>query len=175
MCLSLQVEDRKARLEELRALGIDPYGHRFEHVQTIAAVREKGEALKLEVGQTSEQTRVRVAGRAVKKDVCPPAAWDHPGGRAAPRGVHRGMQRSSRSGILRAAPGSRGAARVCPAGRAERALAGSRGSGAGSASVMPAVWHQPGLEVPHAQRASGLMRRLTVSSRTETIRRLALL
>ena len=65
MSHSQQVEDRKAKLEELRRLGVDPYGHRFTDVQPIANVRERGEALNLEAGQTSDETRVRVAGRVM--------------------------------------------------------------------------------------------------------------
>ena len=65
MSHSQQVEDRKAKLRELRELGIDPYGHRFQNVTPIADVRAKGEALKLEPGQTSEETKVRVAGRVM--------------------------------------------------------------------------------------------------------------
>jgi lysyl-tRNA synthetase class 2 len=65
MSQSQQVQDRIARLEELRKLGVDPYGGRFENVERITAVRARGESLGLEAGQTSEETAVRVAGRVV--------------------------------------------------------------------------------------------------------------
>ncbi len=60
-----QVEDRKARLDQLRALGIDPYGQRFENVEDFASVRAKAEPLNLEAGQHADGMTVRVAGRVM--------------------------------------------------------------------------------------------------------------
>src|SRR5262249_46795975 len=65
MSHSQQVEDRKAKLEELRRLGVDPYGRRFPDVHAIEKVRALGESLNLQAGQTSEETKVRVAGRGM--------------------------------------------------------------------------------------------------------------
>ncbi len=59
-----QVQDRLARLEQLRQLGVDPYGHRYENVELLAEIRRRGEGLGLEPGQTSEQ-KARVAGRVM--------------------------------------------------------------------------------------------------------------
>ena len=60
-----QVEDRRTRLEELRRLGVDPYGQRFQNVRPIAEVRALGDSLKIEPGQHSEGANVRVAGRVM--------------------------------------------------------------------------------------------------------------
>src|SRR6266571_2688558 len=65
-----------------------------------------------------------MAGRAVKKCVCPPASWDHPGlVWPGPRGCRTGAAAIFSVGHRRGCPVFSGAARVCPAGRAERALA----------------------------------------------------
>jgi lysyl-tRNA synthetase class 2 len=60
-----QIQDRRAKLERLQELGVDPYGRRFENVRPIADVRAEGESLSLESGQTAEDTSVRVAGRVM--------------------------------------------------------------------------------------------------------------
>jgi lysyl-tRNA synthetase, class II len=60
-----QVEDRHAKLNELRKLGVDPYGHRFENVVPLADVRQQAETLNLEPGQHAEESQVRVAGRVM--------------------------------------------------------------------------------------------------------------
>ena len=65
MSHSQQVDDRKAKLAEVRRLGLDPYGQRFPDVWPVAKVRETGESLNLEPGQSSDQTQVRVAGRVM--------------------------------------------------------------------------------------------------------------
>src|SRR5688572_29473420 len=65
MIQSQQVADRQAKLDELRELGVDPYGHRFENVEPVAQVRERGEELGLEPGQHNENAKARVAGRII--------------------------------------------------------------------------------------------------------------
>ncbi len=65
MSHSQQVEDRIAKLDELRKLGVDPYGRRFENVRPLAEVRRLGESLNLEPGQHAETAAVRVAGRVM--------------------------------------------------------------------------------------------------------------
>jgi len=57
-----QRQDRIKRRDDLIALGVDPYGQRFDNVDAAAAIREKAAPLKLEPGEKSEQT-ARVAGR----------------------------------------------------------------------------------------------------------------
>jgi lysyl-tRNA synthetase class 2 len=42
---------------------MEPYGGRFENVQSLASVREQGEALNLEPGEHADDATVRVAGR----------------------------------------------------------------------------------------------------------------
>jgi len=58
-----QVQDRKIKLQQMRELGIDPYGQRFPGVQPLADVRALGEQAGLEAGQHDERLKVRVAGR----------------------------------------------------------------------------------------------------------------
>jgi len=65
MSESQQVQDRRAKLAGLRELGVDPYGSRFEGVQSLGDVRRTGEALELEPGQHAPDTVVRVAGRVM--------------------------------------------------------------------------------------------------------------
>ena len=57
-----QRQDRIKRRDELVALGVDPYGQRFDNVDAAAAIREKAAPLNLEPGQKSDLT-VRAAGR----------------------------------------------------------------------------------------------------------------
>jgi lysyl-tRNA synthetase class 2 len=65
--MSDQIADRKAKLEKMRALGVDPYGGRFTGVTPNAAIRAAAEMLKLEAGQVSEDQRAnfKAAGRVV--------------------------------------------------------------------------------------------------------------
>lgn len=65
-----QVQDRKIKLDKLRAMNVDPYGHRFPNVQPLAAVRATSESLNLEPGQHAENTTVRVAGRVMLHRPC---------------------------------------------------------------------------------------------------------
>ena len=60
-----QVQDRKTRLEQIRALGVDPYGQRFPGVQPLAQVRAQGEQARLEAGQHDASRTARVAGRVM--------------------------------------------------------------------------------------------------------------
>ncbi|MFO0838957.1 MAG: lysine--tRNA ligase [Phycisphaerae bacterium] len=63
--MSDQITDRRAKLEKIRALGLDPYGERFEGVIKNADVRRRIDELGIQPGQTSETETVRVAGRMV--------------------------------------------------------------------------------------------------------------
>jgi len=65
-----QVQDRKTKREQLRELGIDPYGARFENMQPVHEVRRIGEELQLEAGQHSEENKVRTAGRIMLHRPC---------------------------------------------------------------------------------------------------------
>ena len=65
MSRSQQVEDRLATLAAIRALGLDPYGRRFEGVCPLNEVRRQAEALNLQPGQHAETHKVRVAGRVM--------------------------------------------------------------------------------------------------------------
>ncbi len=56
-------EERTKKLERIRELGIDPYGHRYPDINAICAVRQRGEALHLDAGQIADAERCRVAGR----------------------------------------------------------------------------------------------------------------
>jgi lysyl-tRNA synthetase class 2 len=57
-----QRQDRIKRRDELIALGVDPYGQRFDGVDAAARIREQAGPLGIEPGQRSDLT-VRVAGR----------------------------------------------------------------------------------------------------------------
>jgi lysyl-tRNA synthetase class 2 len=63
--MSDQVHDRKAKLDGVRALGIDPYGTRFTGVVSNADLRARIEQLGLQPGQTSDSATTRAAGRMV--------------------------------------------------------------------------------------------------------------
>jgi len=65
-----QVQDRKTKLAGLRELGVDPYGQRFENIQSLTEVRRIGEGLNLEPGKHAESTTVRAAGRVVLHRPC---------------------------------------------------------------------------------------------------------
>jgi lysyl-tRNA synthetase class 2 len=57
-------QDRLAKLQKLRELGVDPYGGRFTDVVPLAEARERFEQLDLPQGEKSEWS-VRVAGRVL--------------------------------------------------------------------------------------------------------------
>ncbi len=65
-----QVQDRKIKLDKLRAMNLDPYGHRFPDIRPLADVLQAGEDLKLEAGQHAENVTVRVAGRVILHRPC---------------------------------------------------------------------------------------------------------
>ncbi len=56
-------EDRKAKRDQLRALGVDPYGVRFPDVDPLRSVRDRIEACGVAAGEMAEGERARVAGR----------------------------------------------------------------------------------------------------------------
>lgn len=63
--MSDQIQDRKAKLEKLRQLGVDPYGARFPNVTPNADVRKRITDLGIEPGRIEDDPSVRVAGRTV--------------------------------------------------------------------------------------------------------------
>jgi len=65
--MSDQITDRKAKLEKLRALGVDPFGERFADVTSNAEIRAAAKKLDLQPGQVGEDAaaRFRAAGRVV--------------------------------------------------------------------------------------------------------------
>ena len=65
--MSDQITDRRAKLEKIRALGVDPYGGRYTDVTPNAEIRAAAEKLPLEPGQICEAdgARFRAAGRVV--------------------------------------------------------------------------------------------------------------
>ncbi len=63
--MSDQIQDRKAKLDKLRQLGVDPYGGRFPDVTANAEVRKRIADLGIEPGRIEENHAVRVAGRMV--------------------------------------------------------------------------------------------------------------
>ena len=65
--MSDQIEDRKAKLEKIRALGVDPYGARFADIATHADIRAAAEQMNINPGQVCEgdQACFRAAGRVV--------------------------------------------------------------------------------------------------------------
>lgn len=56
-------EERKRKLEGIVALGIDPYGARYEGVVVHADVRARVEAMSVGPGESDETAKTRVAGR----------------------------------------------------------------------------------------------------------------
>jgi lysyl-tRNA synthetase, class II len=58
-------EDRRKKLEQLAALGLDPFGGRYDGVTANAAVKAQAEQLGIAPGQTSQTTRRRAAGRVM--------------------------------------------------------------------------------------------------------------
>jgi lysyl-tRNA synthetase, class II len=65
--MSDQISDRRAKLEKIRALGVDPYGGRYTDVTANAEIRAAAEKLPLEHGQICEaaEAHFRAAGRVV--------------------------------------------------------------------------------------------------------------
>jgi len=72
--MSDQIADRRAKLEKIRALGVDPYGGRFAGTTPHAQIRAAAERLNIGVGQILEPdhrsadgtpARFRAAGRIV--------------------------------------------------------------------------------------------------------------
>jgi lysyl-tRNA synthetase class 2 len=65
--MSDQITDRKAKLDKIRALGVDPYGTRFPNVTSHADIRAAAEGLRIEAGQISAEPAAccRAAGRIV--------------------------------------------------------------------------------------------------------------
>ena len=57
------VEERRAKLDKLRDLGVDPYGGRFPDVESLEAVRERIERCGVAPGEMAEGEQARVAGR----------------------------------------------------------------------------------------------------------------
>jgi lysyl-tRNA synthetase, class II len=62
-------EDRRKKLEQLIALGHDPYGSRYEGVTANAAVKSEAEQSGIPAGQTSQTVRLRAAGRVMLRRV----------------------------------------------------------------------------------------------------------
>jgi len=65
--MSDQITDRRAKLEKIRALGVDPYGARFTDITANADIRAAAEKLPLEAGQIRAEAdaHFRAAGRLV--------------------------------------------------------------------------------------------------------------
>ena len=65
--MSDQIADRKAKLDKIRALGVEPYGGRFTGVTPNADIRVAAEKLGIAPGQIVEtpEARFRAAGRIV--------------------------------------------------------------------------------------------------------------
>ncbi|MGE0480440.1 MAG: lysine--tRNA ligase [Phycisphaerae bacterium] len=65
--MSDQIQDRLAKLEKIRALGVDPYGSRFPGVLANADLRRRGDSLVLDAGQISAapEAGARAAGRVI--------------------------------------------------------------------------------------------------------------
>ncbi|MBU0639400.1 MAG: lysine--tRNA ligase [Planctomycetes bacterium] len=62
-----QISDRKAKLDKMKALGIDPYGARHVDLAHHADIRQRSEELGIESGQIrdGEGARFRAAGRVM--------------------------------------------------------------------------------------------------------------
>ncbi len=63
------VQERRAKVEKIRGLEVDPYGGRFADVEHVADVRSRAEALELDSGESKEDETARVAGRIVLQRV----------------------------------------------------------------------------------------------------------
>ncbi len=67
-----QIAERRTKLEKLRALGVDPYGGRFENARPLGELRRRGESLNIDAGRVLEgdEARCRAAGRiALLRDI----------------------------------------------------------------------------------------------------------
>lgn len=62
-------QDRLAHLRQIEQMGHDPYGSRFEAVQSQASIRARGEALHLGPGESDETQTARAAGRMMLRRV----------------------------------------------------------------------------------------------------------
>ncbi len=63
------VQERRAKVEKIRELEVDPYGGRFPDVEHITDVRGRADALQFESGESKEDETARVAGRIVLQRV----------------------------------------------------------------------------------------------------------
>ncbi|MFH1746407.1 MAG: lysine--tRNA ligase [Planctomycetota bacterium] len=65
--MSDQIADRRAKLDKIRALDVDPFGARFPDVSRHAEIRAAADQLNIEPGQLSEDEKAtfRAAGRVV--------------------------------------------------------------------------------------------------------------
>lgn len=65
--MSDQIADRRVKLGKLRALGVDPYGGRFQGARTHADIRSASDSLTLPAGEISDdpQAVFRAAGRVI--------------------------------------------------------------------------------------------------------------
>jgi len=63
--MSDQIQDRQAKLEKVRALGVDGYGSRFTNITRNGDIRTRAEAMNLAAGTTHDAPdgRFRAAGR----------------------------------------------------------------------------------------------------------------
>ncbi len=62
-------QERRAKVEKLRELGVDPYGGRYTDIDHVTTIRGRGDALGMDAGEMSETERGRVAGRVVLQRV----------------------------------------------------------------------------------------------------------
>lgn len=61
--------ERIRKRDQMRELGVDPYGGRFDDVTPVAEARNRGEELEIETGQILQDQRLRLAGRIVLQRV----------------------------------------------------------------------------------------------------------
>jgi len=62
-------DERCKKLDQLRTLGVDPYGSRFPDVQANSDIRRRVQELGLEAGSSDSASTARVAGRIVLRRV----------------------------------------------------------------------------------------------------------
>ena len=62
-------EERLKKLAKLRELSVEPYGDRFDAVESVADVRTRADELDIDAGVTLDSERARVAGRIVLQRV----------------------------------------------------------------------------------------------------------
>ena len=61
-----QMQDRRAKLDKIRALGVDPFGGRFPETTPHEAIRAAAETLEIDSGQILEDGELfHAAGRVV--------------------------------------------------------------------------------------------------------------